>query len=212
MSGLTTAFPESSLDEELAERTAPELLTVADLLSALGVGLSRSRPSGTGRLRPRAQGDRHPGSVPGRDSDGAIEEFAARRTLGFVLGGGAWIRLAPGLVRIPDVSFIRWDRLPERQVPREPMPDLVPELVVEFFKAGSSHRELERKRREYFAAGVRLVWYVDPTYRAVTVYTGLNESRVLSAKDTLYGGDDLLGFAMSIEDWFAKARGPGKQD
>src|SRR3954464_9941004 len=37
---------------------------------------------------------------------GLLAEFAARGDLGMVLGADGMARLAPGLVRIPDVSFI----------------------------------------------------------------------------------------------------------
>src|SRR5947209_13830230 len=37
--------------------------------------------------------------------------FLDLHPLGMVLGPDGMLRLAPGLVRIPDVSFIRWDRV-----------------------------------------------------------------------------------------------------
>src|SRR5690349_16486995 len=43
--------------------------------------------------------------------------WAAQRRLGAVLGADGLVRLAPGLVRIPDVSFVAWDRLPNRRFP-----------------------------------------------------------------------------------------------
>src|ERR1700722_15864606 len=40
---------------------------------------------------------------------GILGQFAARHGLGFVLGADGMTRLAPGLVRIPDASFISWE-------------------------------------------------------------------------------------------------------
>ena len=37
-------------------------------------------------------------------------------------------RLSEGLVRIPDVAFVSWDRIPDGQFPEEPIPDLFPTL------------------------------------------------------------------------------------
>lgn len=48
-----------------------------------------------------------------------LVEFVQKRDLGIVLGADGMLRLAPGLVRIPDVSFIAWERLPGRVFPRE---------------------------------------------------------------------------------------------
>jgi Uma2 family endonuclease len=42
-----------------------------------------------------------------------LGSFARRRDLGVVVGPDGMMRLAPGLVRMPDVSFISWPRLPE---------------------------------------------------------------------------------------------------
>jgi Uma2 family endonuclease len=43
-------------------------------------------------------------------------------------------------------------------------------LAVEVLSRGNTVAEMERKRREYFDAGVRLVWIVDPPARIVAVY------------------------------------------
>ncbi len=60
-----------------------------------------------------------------------LRNYVRQRGLGIVLGPDGMMRLAPGLVRIPDVSFISFDRLPGRKVPRQAMFDLAPELAVE---------------------------------------------------------------------------------
>src|SRR3954447_6402410 len=100
-----------------------------------------------------------------------LTEFAARGDLGMVLGADGMARLAPGLVRIPDVSFIGWERLPGRQVPPDPVLDLAPDLAVKVLSPSNTAKEMDRKLLEYFEAGVRLVWYVDPATRAVRVFS-----------------------------------------
>lgn len=74
-----------------------------------------------------------------------LEEFASKHDLGIVLGSDALMRMAPGLVRIPDVSFVSWDRLPNRQIPRDAVPDLVPDLAVEVLSKSNSPTEMNRK-------------------------------------------------------------------
>ena len=71
--------------------------------------------------------------------------FVEQHALGIVAGAAGMLRLAPGRVRIPDVSFISWDRLPQRRVPRQPIPDLVPDLAVEVLSEGNTPREMEQK-------------------------------------------------------------------
>jgi Uma2 family endonuclease len=114
------------------------------------------------------------------------------------------MRLASGLVRIPDVSFVSWDRLPGRRVPSRPIPRLAPDLAVEVLSKGNTKREMERKLREYFNAGVGLVWLIDPKARTVAVYTAVDHFIVLGEKQTLEGRPVLPGFSLPLAQWFAE--------
>lgn len=133
-----------------------------------------------------------------------LNNFVIPRKLGLVAGEGGMMRLTVGLVRIPDVSFVSWDRLPDRQVPREPIPDLAPDLAVEVLSASNTRKEMDEKLRNYFKAGARLVWYVDPPARTVTVYTSPQPAAVLHESDTLDGGAVLPGFALPLRELFAE--------
>ena len=42
-----------------------------------------------------------------------IDQFVDQHKLGIVLGTDGMLRFAPGLIRIPDVSFLSWDHFPE---------------------------------------------------------------------------------------------------
>jgi Uma2 family endonuclease len=134
-----------------------------------------------------------------------LNNFLDTHDLGIVLGADATLRLAPGLVRLPDVSFIAWEHFPNRELPAEPIPELVPDLAVEVLSAGNTAAEMERKLQEYFAAGVRLVWYVYPEQRTVHVCTSLHDVRILHEADSLDGGSVLPGFQLTIQQWFARA-------
>ena len=84
------------------------------------------------------------------------------RKLGFVFPGDGMMRLAPGVVRYPGVSFIRASRFPGGRVQLIQVPDLVPDLAVEVLSPSNTVREMESKRRDYFTNGTQLVWQVDP--------------------------------------------------
>jgi Uma2 family endonuclease len=62
-----------------------------------------------------------------------------------VLGSDGPMKLMKKLVRIPDVSFTNWDRVPNRRVPNEPVPNLAPDLAVEVLSEGTTREEMERK-------------------------------------------------------------------
>jgi Uma2 family endonuclease len=133
-----------------------------------------------------------------------LRGFVKPRHLGLVTAPDGMVRLAPGLVRIPDVTFVSWARLPGRRVPREPIPDLAPDLAVEVLSESNTADEMARKRREYFAAGVRLVWQVAPLARTVEVYTAPEQVMLLREEDTLEGGEVLPGFALPLREFVAE--------
>jgi Uma2 family endonuclease len=134
-----------------------------------------------------------------------IEQFLGRHDLGIVLGADGTLRFMPGLVRIPDVSFISWDKLPNRELPAEPIPDVVPDLAVEVLSEGNTPEEMRRKLGEYFKAGVRLVWFIDPAKRTAEVYTSPRRKTVVPANGVLNGNRVLPGFRLALQELFTRA-------
>jgi Uma2 family endonuclease len=130
--------------------------------------------------------------------------FVDPRNLGLVTGPDCMLQLFPGLVRIPDVAFASWSRLPGGNVPDDPVPPIAPDLAVEVLSRSNTPAEMNRKLREYFEAGVRLVWLVDPRRRTVSVYTSFDALTVLSERQTLTGGDVLPGFKLPLKKLFAE--------
>ena len=65
-----------------------------------------------------------------------IGNFVERARCGVVLGEGGMLQLLDDQVRIPDVAFISWSRLPGGRFPDEPVPGLVPDLAVEILRPG----------------------------------------------------------------------------
>ena len=133
-----------------------------------------------------------------------LGNFLAINDLGVVAGEGGMMELSPGLVRIPDVSFISWDRFPNRAIPEDPLPRLVPNLAIEVFSAGNTKKEMDRKLRDFFDSGVQLVWFVRPKNRSVEVFTSPTESVVLRQNQTLTGGDVLPEFTVLVRELFAE--------
>lgn len=122
---------------------------------------------------------------------------------GVVSGEAGTIKLLGALVRIPDVAFIAWDRFPNRQVPAAKVPEVVPNLAVEVLSRGNTVLEMERKLKEYFLAGVDLVWFVSLEPRMVKVFTSPDNWVQLTDTDTLSGGTVLPGFTIPVADLFA---------
>ena len=87
---------------------------------------------------------------------------------------------------------------------KAPILDLAPDLAVEVLSKSNSRGEMQRKLRDYFAAGTKLVWYVDPKKRTVRVYTDPDNAATLTEDRTLDGGDVLPGFTLRLRELFAE--------
>lgn len=135
---------------------------------------------------------------------GLLNAFIVPRNLGMVTGEAGTMELMPGLLRIPDVAFTKWDRLPGRRSPTDPIPLLVPNLAVEVLSRGNTPREMTAKRQDYFTAGVQLVWEIDPVARTVTVFTSPTQVTTLDLADTLDGGVVLPGFILPLQHLFGE--------
>ncbi|MCY2964984.1 MAG: Uma2 family endonuclease [Planctomycetota bacterium] len=138
-----------------------------------------------------------------------LRDFVKSTKSGFVLGADGMARLAPGLIRIPDVSFVSWDQLPNKIIPAGPMLDFAPRLAVEILSASNTKREMDQKLVDYFEAGVELVWYVDPRARTVKVHSSPASFIVLDVGQTLAGGAVLPGFSVAVKDLFAELETSG---
>jgi Uma2 family endonuclease len=136
-----------------------------------------------------------------------LRRFVRERNLGIVLGEGGTLRILPRQVRIPDVCFLSWQRFPGGKLPEAPIPAVAPDLAVEVLSGSNTEGEMRRKLQDYFAAGVRLVWYVDPRTRTAAVYTSPEQRTVFDEGGVLTGGDVLPGFELPLRELFAEIEG-----
>ena len=211
----------------LLQRTKKEWVTVADLLKKLGdIPADRVHldpPPGTATEKDVLAVERREGRlcelVDGtlvEKAMGWTESFVAiwlshllyrfldEHDLGILAGEQGPFRLWPGLVRIPVVSFISWDQLPNRKIPQKAIPDLYPDLAVEVLSRKNTKTEIDRKLHEYFRSGTRLAWVVDPRKQIVRVYTAPDQFRLLKEDQSLDGGDVLPGLSLSLSEVFAQ--------
>ena len=140
-----------------------------------------------------------------------LNQFVLPRGLGYVTGGDGPMRLRGGRIRLPDVAYFSFDRLPNRRVPADPIPTVTPDLAIEVLSESNTVAEIDQKLREYFQSGTRLAWVIDPRPRTVAVYLSPDAPvRVLNEQDPLDGEHVLLGFTMPVAELFRMA-GPRAQ-
>jgi Uma2 family endonuclease len=134
-----------------------------------------------------------------------LELYMREHSLGLVAGSDGMMRIATGLVRMPDVSVVLWERLPGRKVPSEPIPSLAPDLAVEVLSPSNTRAEMDRKIAEYFEAGCRTVWIVDPNGRTITSFSSSSDFTLLTGSDDVTAQSVLPGFSISVSEIFARA-------
>ncbi len=134
----------------------------------------------------------------------SLNAFVRAHNLGLVTAPDGTVRLWAGRVRIPDVAFFSWDRMPGRRRPQQPIPTLAPDLAIEVLSPSNTAQEMRRKRDDYFSVGVRLVWEIDPDTRTCSVYTAPDAVTTLTEADAVDGGDVLPGFRLPLRDLFAE--------
>jgi len=106
--------------------------------------------------------------------------------------------------RKPDVVFVRKNRFPGSQIPDGDI-RLAPDLVVEVLSPGNSGIELEDKLDEYLAAGVAMVWIVNPDRRTIRVYRGDGTTKLFQPQDVIENEPLLPNFRLVVDEVFPEA-------
>lgn len=133
-----------------------------------------------------------------------LRAFVRQHKIGFVLGADGMTRLMQKLVRIPDAAYYSWSHFPTRKVPDVSILGVPPDLAVEVLSKGNTKKEIERKLKEYFLGGSRLVWVVNPKQRTARSHTAPDRFVEIHEDGTLDGGEVLPGFRLSVRDLFAE--------
>lgn len=107
------------------------------------------------------------------------------------------LRRDPDRVVGPDATFVLCRSLPVRMTP-ERFLETVPELVAEIRSPSDRAGAVRAKVEEYFAAGVRMVWRLDPDARTVTIHRPGQPEEVFGPADILSCPELLPGFAVPV--------------
>src|SRR5262249_12505025 len=93
--------------------------------------------------------------------------------------------------------FVALGRLPNEELPDGHM-TIAPDLAVEAVSPNDLYYEVDGKIDEYFSAGVRLVWVLNPKARTAHVYHPDGSARRLLVDQDLDGEDVLPAFRCRV--------------
>lgn len=187
--------------ERIRMKPAPGTATEEDLLKPHGPTCELI----DGVLVEKAMGSLE--SLLGIEIGRRIGNYNESHDLGVVLGEAGLLRIMPGLLRAPDVTFIPWSAFPGDEIPEdEAYWSVAPVLAVEVLSPGNTPAEMDRKLRELFAAGCKLAWVIDPRARSARVHTSAAKSKDVGPDGVLDGGKVLPGFKLPLADLWAAGR------
>jgi Uma2 family endonuclease len=147
---------------------------------------------------------------PGRGRHAAVGMKIGRSLLNFVEANGLGevfdssagyvVARNPDTVREPDVSFLCNERLKQQDL--DAFLVGAPDLAVEVLSPGNTAAEMRGKMTDYFDAGCRVVWIVDPLRRSVTIHRPDAHPVFLTEDDPLAERELLPGFSLLVGDIF----------
>ena len=173
----------------------PALQTAADLerLSSQGFHYELIK----GELRPMSPSGGPHGDATSRVSfyvNGLV--YAEERGLTFTAETGFFVARDPDTVMAPDFAFVAEERLPET-LP-EGYVSIIPDLAVETRSPNDTAKEVADKVEDWLAAGVKIVWVIEPRKRTITSHRRERQPLVFQTGDTLDGEDILSGLSIPL--------------
>lgn len=132
-----------------------------------------------------------------------LEDFVRQHDLGLVRPGGLAYVLHrnPNQVRIPDLSFVAWETVPEGDI-SEGFWEGAPTLAVEVVSPNDRADDIHARVQDYLEAGSSQVWVLWPRRSSVSVYRPGADTRELGPDMLLDGGDILPGFNTRVSNLF----------
>jgi Uma2 family endonuclease len=130
----------------------------------------------------------------------ALSNYFRKNRIGLVLLSEHLYALSPSTRRAPDVAVILGDRHEELKSAK--VISIIPDIAAEVLSPSEMPRMINRKLKQYFAAGVKEVWLIHPEALEIEICIGSG------VPDTLADGDVftsrlLPGFELSLPELFA---------
>ena len=98
-------------------------------------------------------------------------------------------------VRRPDLCLVPAQKLTAKD-------ETISGFAIEITSPTDRLEDIQRKRREYFRAGVQVVWQIDPTDQSVSVYTSPVDVKICEGAAVCSAAPALPDFEMTAEQIF----------
>jgi Uma2 family endonuclease len=130
-----------------------------------------------------------------------LKAYFRKNRIGLALGSENLYAISSTTRLAPDVAVILGDRLAEllnaKVIP------IIPDIVVEVLSPSETPPKVHRKFKQYFTAGVKEVWMIDPETKTAEIWTGPKlPEHELTVADSITS-PLLPGFTLALGELFA---------
>jgi len=133
--------------------------------------------------------------------DRALLAYIDKNPIGEVLSTDNLFILGPTTKRAPDLAFLTNESM-KRIRPGQDI-EGGPDLAIEVLSPSDKDAAMRRKIKQYFAAGSKVVWVVNPQTREVQVWESESgPTRVLRNEDAIEAPGPLPGFSLKADRLF----------
>lgn len=109
------------------------------------------------------------------------------------------VNLTPIQMRRPDLAYFSKEQIENYDSDEEQ----IPEFVIEVISPTDNALQIEIKLKEYFKAGVKVVWHILPEEKVVQVYTSRKTVKICTDDDICSASPVLDDFEISVNDLFS---------
>jgi Uma2 family endonuclease len=179
--------------------TAAQLMTTEELLALPDDGVERWLINGELREKPLTVRNRFHSEIMANVVY-VLKDWSLRQSPppGTVLCGEAGVRLRrnPDVTVGSDVVYVAAD-VYAQQTDATTLIEGVPVVAVEVLSPSDNLEEIDEKIDGYLAAGVLVVWVIDPHDKTVTIYRPGAEPELVNARQELSAEPHLPGFRVA---------------
>ena len=143
----------------------------------------------------------HPHGEYAGNMSASMGYYVLARGLGKIYVAEAGFQLAPDHVRVPDLAFVRKNRVDAARATPGYFPG-PPDVAVEVISPNDRYTEVAEKVEDYLEAGALAVIVVNPRNRTVMIHRSPADVTMLTESDTLEVDDVISGWQMPVRDIF----------
>ncbi len=101
--------------------------------------------------------------------------------------------------RVPDFAYFTDSQI----VVAAKSQKVYPTFIIEILPLNISFDESQTKLQDYFDAGVKLVWYVLPSFKKIYIYTTINQALIFISGQTISVNPVISDFEINIDHLFS---------